>query len=111
MLNFIQKTWNDPSLYGHCLTSLPNKLWSFSTSDNLATYTKPDPGTAERVFYIFEKYIKTNENGITAGTNSLIFSYSELLLRRVVGTFLTVGASLTLAPLGFAIKIIQKGFS
>jgi predicted transposase YbfD/YdcC len=52
-----------------------------AASDKLVTYTKPDPGTAERFFLIFEKYTRTEKypNGaikrIEAGTNSLLFKY------------------------------------
>jgi hypothetical protein len=115
MFNFIKNTWNNNQLYGHCLTTLPAKLWAFSSSEKLVTYTKPDSGTAERFFLIFEKYIHTNRftlgTNITLGTNVLIFKYSELALRRVVGTALTAGSCLTLAPLGFAIKAIQTTFN
>lgn len=117
MLDCIKKIWNDDTLYGHCLTTLPNTMWNFATSDKLVTYTKPDPGSAERVFLIFEKYTRTEKypNGAIkrteAGTNSLLFKYSEIGFRRIVGTLLTAGATITAAPLGFAIKIIQNTFA
>src|ERR1700733_2813452 len=111
MLNCIQQIWNDKSLYGHCLTSLPGVILKFATSDKLVTYTTPDAGTAKRVWLIFEEYTKTEvlSNGrgkrIQFGTNSLLFKYAEIGIRRVVGTCLTIGAGITAAPLGFAVKI------
>ena len=114
MLAGIEKIWNDDTLYGHCLTALPNKMLNFATSNKLLTYTKPDSGTAERFFLIFEKYTRTEKypNGaiITKGTNSLLFKYSEISFRRIVGCLLAAGATITAAPLGFAIKIIQNTF-
>lgn len=116
MLDGIKKIWNNDTLYGHTLTTLPNKLWNFSTSDKLVTYTQPDPGTARRIFLIFEGYICTEKypNGTIKrtqiGTNSLLLKYSEIGIRRIGGTFLTAGAAITAAPLGFAIKVIQNTF-
>lgn len=117
MLNYINKIWNDDSLYGHCLTSLPSKMWDFANPDTLFTYTIPDPGTAERVFFIFEKYISTttwangNPHHICLGTNILLFKYSELGFRKITGMILSAGAMLTVAPIGFAIKTIQNTFA
>lgn len=117
MLGCIKKIWNDDTLYGHSLTTLPETMWKFATSEKLVTYTKPDPGTAERVFLIFEKYKSTEShpNGVLKaaeyGTNSLLLKYSEIGFRRIVGFLLMAGATITVAPLGFAIKIIQNTFA
>lgn len=116
MLDCIKKIWNDDTLYGHCLTTLPSAMWNFATSDKLVTYTTPDPGTAERFFLIFEKYTRTErypsgDIRTECGTNSLLFKYSEIGFRIIVGTLLTAGATITAAPLGFAIKIIQNTFA
>ncbi len=108
------KIWNDRSLYGDRLTRFPGKLWHFTCSSKLYSYTKPDPGTAQRYLLIFEKYLITkrdsngNYAGAQMGTNSLLFKYSEMGLRKVIGASLTAGALLTAAPLGFAIKIVHK---
>jgi hypothetical protein len=111
-MDYAAQIWNNSNLYGHCLTSLPGQFWNFATSDDLVTYAKPDPNTAKRVFLIFEEYTKTFADGsYVFGTNCLMFTYSELCFRRIVGTLLTGATSLTLAPLGFAIKVIHNTFS
>ena len=117
MLDYINQVSNNASLYGHCLTSLPSALWSFATSDKLVTpYTEPDPGSARRIFFIYEMYTKTEYypsgafKGSHGGTNILLFKYTELFFRRVVGTCLAPAVSITLAPIGFAIKIIHDTF-
>lgn len=112
MLDCIQKVWNDDTLYGHYLTTLSDSMWNFATSDKLVNYTEPDPGTARRIGFIYESYIKTttfpngNLNRFISSTNILPLKYAEIGFRRIVGTLLTAST----AALGFAIKIIQKTF-
>jgi len=116
MLDSIKQVWNDKTLYGHCLTSLPGKIWSFTNSGRLITYTNLDPGTAKRYWLIFEKGTKT-ERYASGGTrttetviNFLVLKYAEIAFRAIVGGSLAAGAGVTVAPIGFAIKIIHKGF-
>jgi fatty acid desaturase len=113
MLDSIKQIWNDETLYGHCLTSLPGKIWRFTNSGRLITYTNLDIGSAKRYWLIFEKGTKTERyaSGKTKSNetviNFLVLKYAEIALRAIVGGSL---ASVTAAPLGFAIKIIHKGF-
>jgi hypothetical protein len=116
MLDSIKQIWNDETLYGHCLTSLPGKIWRFTNSGRLITYTNLDIGSAKRYWLIFEKGTKTDRYASgkihTSETvmNALPFKYAEIAFRAIVGGSLAVGASVTAAPIGFAIKLIHKGF-
>jgi hypothetical protein len=114
MITNLIQTWNNDRLYGHTLTSLPGKLWRFSTSEKLVTYIKPEPGTSKTFLLIFERSTKIErypsgqikKMDTRVRFNSLLFKYTEIGFRRVVGTCLTAGACVTAAPLGFAIKNI-----
>jgi hypothetical protein len=113
MCNSLGRIWNDRTLLGNFLTELPTKLWSFTTSDKLYTYTQPDPGTARKVYCIFEEYVKTNHrpNGtvenVRVGSNILPLKYLESGLRKLCGFLSTATISLTAAPIGFALKVIN----
>ena len=48
---------------------------------------------------------------IEGGTNALLALHAEIGFRRILGSLLTAGATITAAPLGFAIKIIQNTFA
>lgn len=106
----MQSIWNDETLYGHFLTVVPNQLWSFATSEDLLFYTKPDPGTAQRVYLIFEKFSVTKRwsNGMPksfyAATNILPAKYIELGVRRIGGGFLAICTSVLVLPLSLPLK-------
>lgn len=110
-MSYIQRIWNDKALYGHCLTNLPKKLWDFTTSDDLLFYQKPDPGSAKRIYLIFEMYTVVtrrwpngNIRSFYGATNILLAKYLELGVRRIGGSVLTICIGLLLAPFVFLIK-------
>jgi hypothetical protein len=118
--------FNNPSLCGHCLTSLPENTWDFAMSEDLAFFVKSDanlqwngnqPLQPKREWCIFESYHKNAGIGVTMGTNILPLKYLELFFRRVAGPVFAATFCVTAAPLGFAIKLIhvlgqklEKGF-
>ncbi len=114
----INQIWNNDQLYGHCFTSLPKKLWDFTTSNELFLYHHCNPAQARRVFWIVEEYREEKEerwpNGnlkqfeIVHGSNILPFKYLELAFRRLGGAFFYGCVLLTIAPIGFAIKLIHQ---
>jgi|GEM_PF-2246012 len=112
MASFYQ-IFNDNRLYGHCLTSLPNKIWDVFTAGNLIFYQTPDSGTARREHCVFEHYGRVIErwpNGNIKkeefATNFLPAKYMELSFRWITGSAFTACLYTTAAPLGFAIKLI-----
>jgi hypothetical protein len=113
MVESLGQIFNNSSLYGHCLTGLPEKAWEAAMTDDLILYQQPDPGSAQIEYCIFEKYTVTerypngNVKSFIAATNVLPGKYIELLFRRVVGALITAALYLTAAPLGFAIKVIH----
>jgi hypothetical protein len=96
------------------MTSIPLNVWDFAMSDQLYTYQMPDPGTARRVFLIFEQYTVVtarHPNGIVrtmeGGTNVLPAKYLELGVRRIGGSLVAICLLLTIGLVGVAIKTIH----
>ncbi|MBS0652757.1 MAG: hypothetical protein JSR39_04430 [Verrucomicrobia bacterium] len=113
MLDALNQIFYNESLYGHSLTSLPSAAWNVATSEDLLFYQKPDPGTAETVCCLFEKYMAVERwpNGAIKraeiATNILPLKYIEMIFRRVVGAICVAGLSITAAPVGLAVKAIH----
>jgi len=120
MLENIKQIWNDETLYGHSCTSITNTLWDFATTDELYLYTKPelDPEYDARFpvknyFNFLEGYVTTKKNPdgrqIISNKNQFTWlKYSEICFRKLIGTSLAIGSSITIAPLGLGIKAVQK---
>ncbi|MBY0529395.1 MAG: hypothetical protein K2P51_04310 [Rhabdochlamydiaceae bacterium] len=119
MLGSISQIFQDSSLYGHCLTSLPEKAWKETTTDDLCFYPKLDEkpefgGPPEYGFLwksggrVVERYPNGDLKKFTCATYFLPAGCIEWALRHVGGSLFTAVACLTAAPLGFAIKVIHK---
>lgn len=112
MIGFLTRLYNNSSLYGHGLTSVPTKICSSIGTYPSLSYTKPDPGTSKRVRLIFEKFVSTKRfadgsSQIIFGTNVLPASYAEQAARYTLRYSLLFASCATVVPLGFAIKLIH----
>jgi hypothetical protein len=118
MLGSIGQVYQDSSLYGHCLTTLPEKSWEATTTDDLIFYPKleeefgvlsPQYGLLWKSgVQVVERYPNGNIKELRIATHLLPAGCIEWALRRVGGSLFTAGLCLTATPLGFAIKMVHQ---
>ncbi len=111
IVTHITQIWNNGDLCGHCFTQLPTKLWKFATKDRLVSYSFGDDhgffGNFDNVTWVSKVIDGKLDRTEETRTSVFPFNVIEFGVRRIGGSFLTVASGLTVAPLGFAIKIIH----
>lgn len=110
----LKQIHQDPTLYGHSLTRLPQKLWHF-TKGEFSLYENPDPGTLviEQDYVIIRNVSFRKGNRYIYKTETLfdrpILNSIEFIGRRILGSCATVASLLILAPIGFSAKVLHFG--
>jgi hypothetical protein len=109
----ISQIYRDDSLYGHTLTSLPNKIWAFSQGKfSLYRHSVP-PGNLiiEPDWTVFRRVNYTSNTHCYIGLEFVFeepfLNLIEFIGRRILGPCAAVLSYLTLLPIGFTAKIIH----
>ena len=108
----LNNIYQNESLCGHLLTSLPHKVWGFTKND-FCLYDRPDPGTLviDRN-YVIAKKIHYQKGNSTVYRTEFIFEKSvcdliEFIGRRILGPCMTATSFSILSPIGFTAKLLH----
>lgn len=110
-MSFCQIYQNE-SLYGHSLTSAPDKIWAFSKNE-FCLADRPDPGTlVVDKDYLIAKAVHYQKGDAYIYRTVFIyerplFDSIEFIGRRVLGLLATLFSYLVLAPTGFTVKLLH----
>jgi hypothetical protein len=106
-MNFISQIYSDPSLNGHCLTQIPEKI--NDTKHLLVTHGEKPSSYGKckclviREYTIETKYPNGNIKKITSASYLIPARSLEILIRKI----LALSAFLTIGFLGFTIKTLD----
>jgi hypothetical protein len=99
---------DDSSLYGHCLTTLPEKATDFATSLDNREYL-PVTANSPLSHWVFRPYrdVTNDESGGRRICSAHDFLWMQAVATKGIGFVLFWASLATAAPLGFAIKTIH----
>ena len=105
----LKRIFNDDTLYGHGLTSLPEKIWKFRSE---ASYYWSEPKSVGEANFLGRRV--TRKRGEDCYTSSFefffekpIFGSIEQVVRKVLGPLAAGVCCLTAVPIGFVAKMLH----
>lgn len=103
----------DPALCGHALTSLPERIWEFSSGD-FSFYEQPGERIVDKDYIFAQKVHYRSGNSYLFRTEicteKLTINLIEFIARRILGSLAALASLLVAVPIGFTAKVLHAGF-